>query len=301
MQVPIALYPQLRRLCWNRPGDVALDGADALAVYEGGWRHLDEAALTAAERALIDELVARHGAGVLLVREPHLVAPGAFGAPARLAPLLEALDADLLEEAGCVLGGGAAVALSLGAYREVGGVRVLCASAEGYRVLKARLHEAGLDALLRVPGSLKALRAPRADPWGVLAAVEVEGRPVRVELARELGLGPGSARHPELGVPVLGRVDLFCERLLSNADRWANPASLGRDAIDLLVMTGAWGPIPEAAWAKAWAIGGDLVEHAHAQAMAGLSDPAQLARCGRGLSLSVKAVARVRAALELAE
>jgi hypothetical protein len=66
-------------------------------------------------------------------------------------------------------------------------------------------------------------------------------------------------------------------------------------------MTGAWGPIPEAAWAKAWAIGGDLVEHAHAQAMAGLSDLAHVARCGRGLGLSIEAAARVRAALELAE
>lgn len=67
MQVPIALYPQLRALCWNRPDDAVLDGPDALAIFERNWRHVDTAGLTAEERRLLDELVARYGAGVLLV------------------------------------------------------------------------------------------------------------------------------------------------------------------------------------------------------------------------------------------
>ncbi len=67
MQVLIADYPQLRLLCWNRPGDTHLDGAVALSLYEGNWRHVDEASLTAEERQLIDELVARYGNGVLNV------------------------------------------------------------------------------------------------------------------------------------------------------------------------------------------------------------------------------------------
>jgi hypothetical protein len=67
MQVLIADYPQLRLLCWNRPGDSHLDGADALALYESNWRHVDQASLTATERQLLDELIRRYGRGVLNV------------------------------------------------------------------------------------------------------------------------------------------------------------------------------------------------------------------------------------------
>ena len=50
-----------------RPDDAVLDGPDALAIYERNWRHVDAAGLTAEERRLLDELVARYGAGVSLV------------------------------------------------------------------------------------------------------------------------------------------------------------------------------------------------------------------------------------------
>ena len=68
MRVEIARYPQLRRLCWQRPADAVIDdGRDALAVYERGWRHVDEEAMTPDERALLDALVRIHGNGVLNV------------------------------------------------------------------------------------------------------------------------------------------------------------------------------------------------------------------------------------------
>ena len=67
MRVEIARYPQLRSLCWQRPADAVIDGRDALAVYERGWRHVDEAAMTPDERALLDALVRVHGNGVLNV------------------------------------------------------------------------------------------------------------------------------------------------------------------------------------------------------------------------------------------
>lgn len=67
MQVRFKDYPQLRDLCWNRPDDTVLDGADALAIYERNWRFVVLEELTAKERRLLDTLVADYGAGVLNV------------------------------------------------------------------------------------------------------------------------------------------------------------------------------------------------------------------------------------------
>jgi hypothetical protein len=48
-------------------GDLAIPGAQALALYERNWRHLEQATLTQRERDLIEALVKTHGNGVLLV------------------------------------------------------------------------------------------------------------------------------------------------------------------------------------------------------------------------------------------
>ena len=66
MRVPVSKYPQLHQLCWSRPDDTVLDGADALALYERNWRFVDKDALDADERALIDGLVQQYGNGVFL-------------------------------------------------------------------------------------------------------------------------------------------------------------------------------------------------------------------------------------------
>jgi len=67
MAIDIAQYPQLRDLCWNRPGSTHLSGPEAFALYERNWRLIDQANLTPDEQALIDHLVARHGNGILHV------------------------------------------------------------------------------------------------------------------------------------------------------------------------------------------------------------------------------------------
>jgi len=54
--VRIADYPQLKRLAWNLPGTDTLSPRDALAIYQRNWRHVDETALEAHERALVDAL-----------------------------------------------------------------------------------------------------------------------------------------------------------------------------------------------------------------------------------------------------
>ena len=60
-------FPQLQRLAWQLPGAAELSPADALSLYERNWRHIDQASLGPAERALVQALVDQLGAGRLLV------------------------------------------------------------------------------------------------------------------------------------------------------------------------------------------------------------------------------------------
>lgn len=62
--VDIEEWPVLRDLSWNRASRF-LPARHALAVYERNWRFVDPAALTPGERALIERLKERFGAGVL--------------------------------------------------------------------------------------------------------------------------------------------------------------------------------------------------------------------------------------------
>jgi hypothetical protein len=67
-RIEVARFPQLARLVWSRPGVKWLDEEEAFSLYEANWRFVDEEALSARERALIDRLTRRYGHGVLHVR-----------------------------------------------------------------------------------------------------------------------------------------------------------------------------------------------------------------------------------------
>lgn len=66
-RVPLAAYPQLQRLAWQLHDVDALSPAEALSLYERNWRHVDQARMVPAERALLQTLVERLGGGRLLV------------------------------------------------------------------------------------------------------------------------------------------------------------------------------------------------------------------------------------------
>lgn len=67
IRVPLDDYPQLKRLAWQRHGVDEISPGDALNLYERNWRHIDQASLEPAERALVKALVDQLGGGRLLV------------------------------------------------------------------------------------------------------------------------------------------------------------------------------------------------------------------------------------------
>lgn len=65
--IRLSAYPQLKKLAWQLHGVDELAPREALQIYERNWRHLDKAALSEDEAALIDALSRELGGGRLLV------------------------------------------------------------------------------------------------------------------------------------------------------------------------------------------------------------------------------------------
>lgn len=55
-RIAVIDYPELRKLAWQVSDSEVLSPREALAIYERNSRHLDDAALTGRERALIEAL-----------------------------------------------------------------------------------------------------------------------------------------------------------------------------------------------------------------------------------------------------
>lgn len=61
-------YPQLERLAWQHAAVTELTPKEALDLYERNWRHVDQSALDARERTLVNALARAMGGRRLLVR-----------------------------------------------------------------------------------------------------------------------------------------------------------------------------------------------------------------------------------------
>lgn len=213
----------------------------------------------------------------------------------RIAEALRALDARFLLEAECYFGGGTAIALQLGEYRESVDIDFLCASTSGYRRLREAVFARGFPALTRAP--LHALRELRTDQYGLRTFVEVGGVPIKFEIVREARVELRGELSAELAVPVLCREDLFAEKLLANVDRANDRGTFNRDALDLGIMVSEWGAIPAAAFTKAELAYGPAVRAALEEATRRLRDPGWLAQCVAGLAMSPEDGQRALASL----
>ena len=152
---------------------------------------------------------------------------------------LECLNSRFLAETCCYFGGGTRLVLDLGEYRQSADIDFLCADHSGYRRLRNTIKQDSLGAIVKLPLSLA--RDVRADRYGIRTFLDLAGEPVKFEIisAGRVLLEEDSAT--ELPVPSLNAVSCFAEKFLANADRWADPSVLSRDAIDLAFMIKGWG------------------------------------------------------------
>lgn len=54
MKIDVRKYPQLRILCWNRPGSAVVVDEEKFNLYEHNWRFVDVDAINERESDLID-------------------------------------------------------------------------------------------------------------------------------------------------------------------------------------------------------------------------------------------------------
>ncbi|MBV6747218.1 nucleotidyl transferase AbiEii/AbiGii toxin family protein [Xanthomonas vasicola] len=213
----------------------------------------------------------------------------------RIAKVLHTLNSDLLSEAECYFGGGTAIVLSLAEYRESFDIDFLCASNEGYRLLRNTVSQNGLGPLLKEP--IKHLREVRADRYGIRTILEIDGVPVKIEMVSEARISIHGDLDPIFQVPTLSREDMYAEKLLANADRGLDKSTMSRDIIDLAMMVDHWGAIPEQAWAKATDAYGELASKAFRAASEMVCEPAYLRDCLRKMHMEEGLAARIPAAL----
>jgi hypothetical protein len=157
----------------------------------------------------------------------------------RIAALLRALDADLLAANSCWFGGGTAMTLRYGEYRESIDIDFLVSEPKGYRALRERLTGPGGVQTIARPGALlEASREVRADQYGIRTLLRTEGIDVKFEIVseRRIALQVPGVQDRICGVAALAPLDMAACKLLANSDRWGDDAVMSRDLIDLAMM-----------------------------------------------------------------
>jgi hypothetical protein len=208
----------------------------------------------------------------------------------RIATVLESLDAPLLLDHRCLFGGGTAIALRQGEYRESVDVDFLVSDVAGYRELRQRLTgPQGVQAVVREGRVLEAVRELRADQYGLRTLLRVEGMEIKFEVVLEgrIELEPPGADDLVCGVACLTRLDMATTKLLANSDRWADDSVFSRDLIDLAMLQPK-GKLLKQALAKARAAYGDSIERDLAKAVDHLlTRDGRLERCMAAMQVDV--------------
>jgi hypothetical protein len=220
----------------------------------------------------------------------------------RVAGVLESLDADRLVAQRCLFGGGTAIALRYGEYRESVDIDFMVSDRDGYRQLRQWLAGAdGIDAITRRSARLTPARGIRADQYGIRTMLRADDLEIKLEIVLEarITLDPPGADDRICGIYTLTPLDMATSKLLANSDRWRDDSVQSRDLIDLAMMAPGKDLLRQAI-AKAKGAYGDSIESDLARAIADLRRrPHRLDHCMQAMRMTTvpKAVlwARIKA------
>lgn len=208
----------------------------------------------------------------------------------RIATVLESLNSALLSENECWFGGGTAMALRFGEYRESVDIDFLVSSLAGYRRLRQVLT--GSDSFAAIcrtdHAPLQQARELRADQYGLRTLLRVDEVEIKFEIVLEgrIGFATPSEQDRVCGVHTLTALDLLASKLLANSDRWRDDSVLSRDLIDMAMMVPAK-PLLQAALAKAEMAYGSSIRTDLGKAVALLRErPQRLEQCMQALAMS---------------
>ena len=146
------------------------------------------------------------------------------------------LDAPLLAEHNCWFGGGTAIVLANGEFRESVDIDFLVSDQRSYRELRQIVRDQGFGAL--ATRELDLGRTPSGDGYGIRTSVVVAGVAMKFEIIHEgrIDLDTPSPDDEICGLRILTRTDQVATKLLANDDRLADTSTFSRDLIDLAMM-----------------------------------------------------------------
>lgn len=179
----------------------------------------------------------------------------------RIASILQSLNAELLDGHSCLFGGGTAIVLARGEYRESVDIDLLVSDRLGYQNLRHLLTGKGLNSICRDGMPLSAARDIRADQYGIRAMLLAGKTEIKFEVIFEsrVQLEKPLFENKICGVSILTDLDMAVTKLLANSDRWSDDSVYSRDLIDL-AMVGLDDKILQQAIAKASAAYGESVK-----------------------------------------
>jgi hypothetical protein len=205
-----------------------------------------------------------------------------------VALVLQSLDAPALSQRHCYFGGGTAMAMRYGEYRESRDIDFVVSDLTGYRELRQMLGNLrGFLPIAREGIEVELAREVRADQYGIRTHVRSGESTIKFEIILEARIdlaAPGNGDRI-CGIQTLAPIDLAAEKLLANADRWADDSVYSRDLIDLAMMR-ADRRLLEAACMKAEGAYGESVRSSLSQAVDGLETRrGRLEACMTALSI----------------
>ena len=205
-----------------------------------------------------------------------------------VALVLQSLDARVLSQRHCYFGGGTAIALRYGEYRESKDVDFVVSDLAGYRDLRQMLGNVrDFLPIAREGIEIELAREVRADQYGIRTHVRAGESMIKFEIVLEARIALATPGDDDrvCGIQTLAPIDLAAEKLLANADRWADDSVYSRDVIDLAMMR-ADRPLLEAACVKAEGAYGESVRSALSQAVDALdARRGRLDECMTALSI----------------
>lgn len=158
-----------------------------------------------------------------------------------IAQVLHALNGPVFREANCLFGGGTAIVLRYGEYRESVDIDFLVSDVQGYRGLRQMLTgPAGITAIMRdAAAPLTQVKDIRSDQYGIRTMLRVADQPIKFEIVLEgrVDLEKPGVGDEVCGIATLTPLDMLTSKLLANSDRWNDDGVFNRDVIDLAMMT----------------------------------------------------------------
>jgi len=230
IKVPDKL-PFLEAICWQiKDIKNRFTLAEMFSLYERGQRYRGVLAeLDGDELCFVNELA----------KKADFEMTTMFGLTyhQKILTILNCLRSDFFMEISAYFGGGTILTLLYDEYRLSKDIDFICPIGNGYRKLRAEIYDKGFQAMFQDTPDVRAASEIRADQYGIRFAVEVEDMRIKFEIIAESRITPDPpVFYDWTSVPCLNFTDCCAEKLLSNADRWADTAVLSRDLIDLSVL-----------------------------------------------------------------